>query len=168
MLEIKTIDMSTKLDQIRKKHGPRYFFAEDASAEAAELWGFQVYNDCGVVPSQVEKIVHLDSCQAEVRLAESVKGFWLMSISAHTSISGISSCPNVFDSVGFDSREDAINAGAEEIKAFYQRELSTRPGANSSSHQIAIKKAIKLIDQSQNQPLLDLFSPQPSGASHGR
>lgn len=169
MLEIQIVDLSTQLNQIKQKHGPRYYFQKEAFAEAAALWGFYTYNDCGVIPSQEEKIVNLDSYQAEVRLAESSKGYWLMSFSAHTSMSGTGSCPNVFDSIGYHSREETVTAGTEKIKAFYQGELPSQDRDHSRSRHIAIEKALKLIDQSQNQPELDLFTlPQTSGGSHGR
>lgn len=169
MLEIQIVDLSTLVNQIKEKHGPKYYFQKEAFADAAALWGFSTYNDCGVIPSQEEKIVNLDSYQADLRLAESSKGYWLMSFSAHTSISGTGSYPNVFDSIGYHSREDAITAGTEKVKAFYQGELSNQGEARSSSHHIAIEKALKLIEQSQNQPELDLFAfPQTSGGSHGR
>lgn len=167
MLQIQIVDLSTQLNRIKKRHGPKYYFQKEAFADAAALWGFHTYNDCGVIPSQMEKVVNLDSYQAEVHLAESSKGYWLMSFSAHTSISGTGSCPNVFDSIGYHSREDAITAGTEKVKAFYQGELSNQGEARSSSHHIAIEKALRLIDQSQNQPELDLFS-FTSGGVHGR
>ena len=120
-------------------------------------------------PRRREEIVNLDSYQAEVRLAKSSKGYWLMSFLAHTSMSGTGSCPNVFDSIGYHSREEAVNAGTEKIKAFYQGELPSQGGDHSNSRHITMEKAFKLIDQSQNQPKLDLFAfPQISGGSHGR
>ena len=152
MLEIQIVDLSIQINQIKKKHGPKYYFQKEAFADAAALWGFSTYNDCGVIPSQKEQILNLDSYQAELHLAESTKGYWLMSFSAHTSISGTGSCPNVFDSIGYHSRENAVTAGTEKVKAFYHGELPSQGGDHSSSRHIAIEKALKLIEQSQNQP----------------
>jgi hypothetical protein len=169
MLEVQIKDMSTPLNQIKAKHGPRYHLKKEAFAEAASLWGFQHYNDCGVVPSQAKTILNFDSYRAELCLAESTKGYWLMSFSAHTSISVTGSCPSVFDSEGYHSREDAITAGTEQIKRFYQRELSQQKSTASSSQRIAIEKALKLIDLSQNQPEFDFLAlPQTGGGSHAR
>ena len=156
MPEIKTIDLSQDLNKIKKKYGERFFVKPEAFAEAAELWGFSEFNDCGVVPSNEEIIVDASPCKASVRITESTKGYWLMSYTAETSISGVGSCPNVFNSIGFRSREDAITAGTCQIKKFYQSELSQK-GSHRSAQQIKVEQALKLIEQNQNQPELNLF-----------
>lgn len=164
-----TIDLSQPLNQIKQRYGERYFFKPEAFTEAADLWGFTDYNQHGVIPSQEESILEANSCKASLRLAESTKGYWLMSYSIETSLSGASSCPNVFDSIGYSTREDAVEAGTFAIKDFYQQELDAGNNSHKSSHRIGIEQAIKLIEQSEKQPELDLFAlSQTSGGNHAR
>lgn len=172
MPEIQTIDMSKQLNKIRKKYGEKYRFEKQAYAEAAAIWGFDDYNDCGVITTTDESIVEVKSCKAEARLAQSSKGHWLMGCSAQTAVSGFGFCPGVFNPIGFTSYEDAKAVATKRIVDFFECEKLCNGGCNTNSNKSNIAEALRLIKQAEQEPELDLFSslgaPEASGGIRGR
>ena len=167
MLEIQIIDLSVSLKSIKKKYGEKYYFEKQAYAEAASLWGFTDYNDCGVILRDSEIIAEVKSCKGEAILAESSKGHWLMGCSAQTAVSGFGFSPAVFDSIGFASYEDAKAAATKRIIEFFERERVCSSGSNSDSNKANITEVLRRIKQAEQEPEFDLFAPIAAKKSSG-
>jgi len=156
--EIKIIDHSEQINLIRAKYGEKFHYLKEPYLEAAQVWGFADHNRHGIINDyQTETIVNYKSCKAEIRLAESSSGKWLIGVSASTSISGHGYSPSVFTSYGFSSYEDARLTGIIELQRFFDREARSNNSCSGASHKIQCEEAVKIL-QSEKQPQLDMFA----------
>mgnify|MGYP000344932735 CR=1 FL=1 len=164
--DIKIIDHSEQINAIRKKYGEKFHHLKEPYQEAAQVWGFLNHNAHGVLEHyQTEKVVDYKGNKAEIHLAESSTGNWLIGVSAMTSISGHCYSPSVFSSYGFSSYEDARLAGIIELQRFFDREARSNNSCGGASHKIQCEEVVKIL-QSEKQPQLDMFGLL--GGSHAR
>lgn len=140
------IDHSAKIEAIRQKYSLRHHFSEEALFEAATLWGGSP-NPCSVLPSEREMLFKNGLCSAEISFAETSKGYWLIGVSASTSMGGFGYAPSVWDSFGYASRHEARQAGIEQLLHFFQKEDGNRPD---------IRMVLRVLE-SEKTPQLSLF-----------
>lgn len=164
--QIPVVDMRREIGAIKSRYGNKYHFKPEAYQEAANLWGFTNYNDCGVLTScTTETTLKVKNCEAELRFIQSSKGYWLIGVSAMTSISGHCYMPSVFDNIGYASYEDARLAGVELLLRFFTNEAQGQNSCGGKSYQINCQEAVRML-QVEQQPQFDMFAPL--GGSHGR
>lgn len=140
------IDHSAKIEAIRQKYDLRHHFSEEALFEAATLWGGSP-NPSGVLPSEREVLFKNGLCSAEISLAETSRGYWLIGVSASTSMGGFGYAPSVWDSFGYISRHEARQAGIGYLTDFFQRQDGNRPD---------IRMVLRVLE-AEKTPQLSLF-----------
>ena len=158
---IRRVDFSEEINAIRNKYSENERPTPECFTHLARLWGFQTFSQFGVLESQTESIPLREPLSASIYFASSTSGHWLYGISAQTSISGISYAPNLFNSIGFTSQNDAREAAVDEITRFFSRESQS-----SSSTMLLLRVAIKTLEDFAH-PTLDLFLGE-TGGSRGR
>lgn len=158
---IHRIDFSEEINAIRSKYSVNERPTTECYTHLARLWGFEKFNQFGVIESQTESIPLREPLSASIYFASSKTGYWLYGISAQTSISGISYAPNLFNSIGFTSQNDAREAAVPEITRFF-----TQESQSSSSTSLLLKEAVRILEDFAH-PTLDLF-PSETGGSRGR
>lgn len=139
----KMIDHSAELEAIRLKYNLRHHFSEEALREASKVWGGSP-NPCGVLPSEREMIFKNGLCSAEISFAKTSKGYWLIGVSASTSMGGFGYAPSVWDSFGFATRHEARLAGIEQLLHFFQKEDKDRPDTRMALRVLETEKTPQL------------------------
>lgn len=140
------INQCEKIEAIRLKYDLRHHFSEEALREAAGVWGGSP-NACGVLPAERDMIFKNGLCSAEVSLAKTAKGYWLIGVSASTSMGGFGYAPSAWDGIGFTSRHEARLAGIGYLIDFFQKQGRDRPD---------IRKALTALE-AEKSPQLSLF-----------
>ncbi|OEK01167.1 hypothetical protein BFP97_06425 [Roseivirga sp. 4D4] len=150
------IDKSKEIQSIKSKFGSRYYFNPEAHKEAALLWGAEC-NDCGVALNRKkEVIIQVASCIGELQFVETSKGYWLLGISAQTSVSGFGYAPSVWDNFGFASYWDARAFGVEKLIKFFSARVVTSNSCSSATTKANCQRVVELL-RGERAPQLDLF-----------
>lgn len=137
------IDLSEKLDDIRRRHSPRPWQSREALEELRTLWGGVTCNECGVMET-TETIRIEDEGQrswfGEIRLATAPNGWFAIEINYSYSLGGGGAAPSVWNKTAFTTREEAVEAG---IKRLVVKFSAVRDQINAPSTQAPI--AIRMI-----------------------
>ena len=109
------IDLRCELHNIREKFGDRYFANQEAVQEAARLWGTEC-NRNGVLNNVTEKIrVEHKGYSATIRLYESAKGYWHVSVDFTVPDSGSGGPASVWDGTAFANALAGRRWGVERL-----------------------------------------------------
>jgi hypothetical protein len=120
------VDHSLELQAIKNKYGARFHHEPKATQEAAELWELET-NKHGVAQNiQTEVLISEKRITAEIYLARTRKNYWLIGISAHTSMPGIGYAPSAWDRTGFTSYDAARKQAIQNVKNFFCRSASEK------------------------------------------
>ena len=153
VMDAAVIDKRDTIAAIQKKYGEKFYFNQECYAEAAAEWGFDAHNSCGVITHyRTETVVTVRTCKAEVRLAESSKGYWIIGVSAMTAISGFGYAPSVFSGIGYSSYDAARLAGVQRLLRFFQSESESLSGSAARDAAAAAQ-----LLEAEKKPQLSLF-----------
>lgn len=152
---VEIIDHSKELDAIKKEFGEHFYRDDKATLKAAELWGAPTNGISGVFKQvTTEAIDNLKRCSAEIHFANTYKGYWLTGLSVSTGLCGYGHYPNVWQTKGYTSYEDARLAEILTLCEFFKSSLND-PIA-SISHKAEISRALTILE-AEKTPQLNLF-----------
>jgi hypothetical protein len=121
------IDISDKIDEIRKKYRPHKSIAQENAEchEVAALWGFTPdmanysnrwvdYNMSVSGPVEIrEKLNTIRLCTAS-----SPSGLWAYGIDAHTSVQGLGFSPFIYNRKQYTTKKEAVQAALADVLAY--------------------------------------------------
>lgn len=120
------VDFRCELHAIKQKFGPRYYCDEQAAQEAALLWGAHC-NMHGVLDQITEQIsVEHKRYSAAIRLHETAKGYWHISLSFNAPDSGFASPATVWNETAFTNEPAARRSAIEQLLQRCADRLDTR------------------------------------------
>ncbi len=151
-MSLNIIDFLKEHESIKQKFGSRYFAEKKAVQMAADFWGAQSNKHGVFVNCKKEIICEVKRCRGEFEYVSTSKGYWLIGVSAQTSISGFGYAPSVWSRYGFKSYHDARLAAVIELHDFFNQ----KSGISSQSQNDEIQKILALL-QSEKTPQLNLF-----------
>ena len=110
-----TVDFGEQLNAIKQRYGSRYHAKNEAVIEAAALWGAQC-NDCGVLTDVTETIsIAHARYSATIRLYETAKGYWHITLDFRMPDSGFGTPANVWTHLAYNSALAARRAAIEHL-----------------------------------------------------
>lgn len=114
----KTIDRSEGLQQIKDRHGEKYYMKPQATDEAARLWGVEA--QISGTPLNVDTVILLDEGHlfAAVHFSMTGQGHWLVGVSGSYSACGMTYHPSVWACAGYADYEAAWQEAMCRLRRF--------------------------------------------------
>lgn len=139
------IDLTEQLDAIRVKH-PEWWRSDTAQDELQSLWGGTPCNEHGVFATQenIEIALASDSqWSGTIKLARAINGWYAVSTGYRYALGGGTSPLSVWNRTAYTTRDEALEAGAQELKRYFER---LRDG-NGHAPEAQRKNAGRMIEQ---------------------
>lgn len=141
------IDLSPQLDEIRLKY-PQWWRSEEAQTELQALWGNADCNKHGVLQTQERIEIELPNqaqWKAAVNIARAPNGWYAFATSYSYVLGGGSSPISVWNRTAYTTREEAIDAGINELKGRFEA-LRDWNGYSPESQTANAARMIELLD----------------------
>jgi len=115
------IDLIEQIDDICGRY-PKYWLSDEARHELQVLWGGPDCNDSGVFERDETVRIDLDGTNwyAEVRIAVAPNGWHAISTSFWYGQGGGGSSPSVWNRFAYTARDEAVEAGINELIARFE------------------------------------------------
>jgi hypothetical protein len=115
------IDLSEQIDDICSRH-PKYWLSDEAQRELLVLWGRPDCNDCGVFERTETVRIDLDGMHwyGEVSIAVAPNGWHAISTGYCYGQGGGGSAPSVWNRFAYTARDEAIEAGVNQLIAKFE------------------------------------------------
>lgn len=151
-MNLSIVNFSKELEAIKQEFGSRYYCEDKAVQKAADFWGAPSNKHGVFLNCRAEIICEVKRCKGEFEYVSTSKGYWLIGVSAQTSISGFGYAPSVWSHYGFKSYHDARLAAVIELHDFFNQ----KSGISSQSQKNEIQKILTIL-QSEKTLQLNLF-----------
>ena len=146
------INLSPQLDAIRLKY-PEWWRSEEAQHELQALWGNPACNEHGVLPAQERIDIDLPAqsqWKAAVEITRTPNGWYAFATSYSYALGGASSPISVWNKTACTTRDEAIEAGIDELRRSFEA-LRNAKGSSPESHIANATRMIALLDQYRDQ-----------------
>lgn len=147
------IDNAEGLEAIKRKFGKEYYRTAKAHYAAAQLWDIEC-NEHGVASARKEiALLPKGSYRAEISLARTNQGAYLIGLNASTTTGGFGYAPSVWNRYGYLDELSARRSGIEKLMAYF-----TKHGEKSNSEIIKanIRRVISTLEEHKT-PQMELF-----------
>lgn len=133
------IDLTDRLDAIRMTY-PDWWRNEEALGELQALWGGTPCNDCGVFTEQENLDIDLPSdrqWRGTIKLTRALNGWYAVATSYNYALGGGTSPVSVWNRTAYTTRNEAVEAGAGELKRIFEGIRDSKGYAPDSQRETA-------------------------------